>query len=202
MWPATDLSKKKNLIQKTANLPEAEKVEAVRNQEQHLRLAADKRDFYKNCCRETKESVAQHLEGVDFSLRREPCSYDGVVHYSYDYAQQLHYPSDLRQPGQIYFKTPQKCAIFGVCCKAVPRQVNFLIDASVLTGKGANSTISYVHYFFNRHGLGETDVQLHADNCGAQNKNSAFLYGRYVLQVAGCRLQFDYNWKTAGTKNN
>ena len=54
--------------------------------------------------------------------------------------------------------------------------VNFLIDESVLTGKGANSTISYVHYFFDRHGLGETEVQLHADNCGAQNKNSAF-YG-------------------------
>lgn len=101
---------------------------------------------------------------VDFSLRREPCSYDGVVHYSYDYAQQLHYPSDPFQPGPIYFKTPQKCAIFGVCCEAIPRQVNFLIDESVLTGKGANSTISYVHYFFDRHGLGKTEVQLHADN--------------------------------------
>ena len=22
------------------------------------------------------------------------------------------------------------------------------------------------------------------------------------LQVAGCRLKFNYNWKTAGTKNN
>ena len=26
--------------------------------------------------------------------------------------------------------------------------------------------------------------------------------GRYFLQVAGCRLKFNYNWKTAGTKNN
>ena len=25
-------------------------------------------------------------------------------------------------------------------------------------------------------------------------------FGRYFLQVAGCRLQFHYNWKTAGTK--
>ena len=24
-------------------------------------------------------------------------------------------------------------------------------------------------------------------------------YGRYFLQVAGCRLKFNYNWKTAGT---
>ena len=152
MRPATDLcwtcQKNNNLIQKTANLPEAEKVEAVRNQEQHLRLAAGEREFYKHCCQETKESVAQHLEGVDFSLRRKPCSYDGIVHYSYDYAQQLHYPSDPRQPGPIYFKTPRKCAIFRVCCEAVPRQVNFLIDESVLTGKGANSTISLLSLLF------------------------------------------------------
>ena len=162
MRPAMDLcwtcQKNNNLIQKTANLPEAEKVEGVRNQEQHLQLAAGERDFYENCCRETKESVAQHLEGVDFRLRREPCSYNGVVHYSYDHAQQLHYPLDPRRPGPIYFKTPRKCAIFGVCCEAIPRQVNFLIDESVLTGTGANSTISYVHYFFDRHGLGETEV--------------------------------------------
>lgn len=63
--PPTDLCwtflKNNNLIQKTANLPETENVEAVRNQEQHLRLAAGKRDFYKNCCWETKESVAKHL---------------------------------------------------------------------------------------------------------------------------------------------
>ena len=26
--------------------------------------------------------------------------------------------------------------------------------------------------------------------------------GGYILQVAGCRLKFNYNWKTAGTKNN
>ena len=34
----------------------------------------------------------------------------------------------------------------------------------MLTGKGANSTISYVHYFLGWHGLGETEVQLHANN--------------------------------------
>lgn len=42
----------------------------------------------------------------------------------------------------IYFKTPRKCALFGFCCQAIPHQVNFLIDENVLTGKGANSTIS------------------------------------------------------------
>ena len=90
MRPATDLGwtsqKNNNLIQKSANLPENQKVEAVRIQEEHLRLAAGERDFYKDCCRESKESVQQHLLEIDFTRRREPCSYQGMVHYSYDYA--------------------------------------------------------------------------------------------------------------------
>lgn len=59
MRPATDLcwtcQKNNNLIQKTANLPEAEKAESVRAQEQHLRLDAVERDFYKTCCEQSKK---------------------------------------------------------------------------------------------------------------------------------------------------
>ena len=36
-------------------------------------------------------------------------------------------------------------------------------------GKG-NSTISYVHDFFTSHGVGETDAQINADNCGGKTK--------------------------------
>ena len=173
-------------------------MEAVRIQEEHLRLAAGERDFYKECCRERKESVQQDFPEIDFTRRREPCSYQGTVHYSYDYAQQLHYPSDPLQPGPIYFKTPRKCAIFGVCCKAIPRQVNFLIDENVLTRKGANSTISYVHFYFERHGLGETKAQVHADNCGAQNKNSAFIWYYLWRVMSGLHEEINYNFLLPG----
>ena len=61
-------------------------------------------------------------------------------------------------------------------CEGVPRQVNYLIDEASTVGKGANATISYVHHFFARHGLGENDVHLHADNCAGQNKNNYFLW--------------------------
>ena len=67
----------------------------------------------------------------------------------------MHYPSD-----------PQ-CAIFGMCCEAIPRQlggwdqyqvacmhvsyyllqVNYLIVEAVNTGKGANNIISMLHHF-------------------------------------------------------
>ena len=62
-----------------------------------------------------------------------------------------------------------------MCCEAIPRQVNFLIDEGVLTGKCASSTISCIHYFFEWHGLAETFTQIHVHNCRAQNKNNALI---------------------------
>ncbi len=74
------------------------------------------------------------------------------------HAQQVHYPSDPMQPGPIFFLTPHKCSIFGVCCEPFPRQVNFLTDEASECGKGANIIISQLHYFFTHHGLGEKEV--------------------------------------------
>ena len=99
-----------------------------------------------------------------------------TVHYSFDYAQQVHYPSDPLQPGPIYFLTPRKCTVFGVNCEAIPRQVNFLTDEAGDCGKGANAVISRLHFFFEHHGLGEKHVHLHADNCSGQNKNNCMIH--------------------------
>jgi hypothetical protein len=38
-----------------------------------------------------------------------------TLHYSWDYAQQVHFPHHAQQVGPIYFKTPRKCNVFGVC---------------------------------------------------------------------------------------
>ena len=78
-----------------------------------------------------------------------------AFHYSFDYAQQVHFPSDPMQPSPIYFKKPRKCLVFGVCCEGLPQQVNFLIDEGVSCRKGANSVISYLPFF-------------NADNCSGQ----------------------------------
>ena len=102
-----------------------------------------------------------------------------TVHYSFDFAQQVHYPSNPLQPGPIYFLTPRKAAIFGICCEAIPRQVNFIIDEASDTGKGANTVVSLLDYFFEHYGLGETTVSLHADNCSRQNKNNTMV--KYLM---------------------
>ena len=45
--------------------------------------------------------------------------------------------SALRHPSKKKGITPthHKSAIFGVCCEAIPRQINFLIDEAFDTGK-------------------------------------------------------------------
>ena len=54
-------------------------------------------------------------------------------------------------------------------------QVNFLIDESFDTGKGANSFISMVHYYLEHHGLNTAHIHLNPDNCVGQNKNNAMI---------------------------
>lgn len=56
-------------------------------------------------------------------------------------------------------------------CEGIPCQVNFLIDEAASVGKGAHTTISYIHYDLEHYRLGEQHAHLHADNCAGQNKN-------------------------------
>ena len=60
-------------------------------------------------------------------------------------------------------------------CEGIPRQVNYQTDESGDCGKGANVVVSQLHHFFETHGLGETEVFLHADNCTGQNKNNCMV---------------------------
>ena len=54
--------------------------------------------------------------------------------------------------------------------------MNFLTDEAGDCGKGANTVISQLDFFFTQHGLGEKEVFLHADNCCGQNKNNCMLW--------------------------
>ena len=128
----------------------------------------------------------------------EPCSFQSMVHYSFDMAQQVHFPSNPLQPGPIYFLTPRKCALFGVCCEAVPRQINYLIDEAFDTGKGANTIVSLLHHFFQVHGLGESEVHLHADNCVGQNKNNTMLQYLLWRTIVGLHTKITLSFLVVG----
>ena len=150
--------------------------QAIRQAEQHLLEVTKERSLYKKAIDTAKESVQQAFSSSGQftppppAEKATPCSRSIEAHYSFDMAQQVFYPFDPLQPGPVYFLTPRKCAIFGVCNEAIPRQINYLIDEAVDCGKGANSIVSMLHHFFEVHGLGERNVHLHADNWGAKQK--------------------------------
>ena len=164
-------------ILRTANSSEGEKSTTIKTAEEHLRIVQVERSYYKTTCDDCQDKVHTHftvdgkLQLPALSSNLAPNSNDISVHYSFDYAQQVHFPSHPLQPGPIYFLTPRKCSVFGVHCEAIPRQVNFLTNEAGECGKGANNVTSRLH-FFDVHGLGETTVYLHADNCTGQNKNN------------------------------
>ena len=141
--------------------------------------------MYTSALEKAKASITTYFTSNDtFSppppLAQRPANTTPIVaHYSFDMAQQVFYPNDPLQPGPMYFLTPRKCAIFGVCCEAIPRQVNYLIDEAVDMGKGSNAIVSMLHHYLAHHGLGEKRVHLHADNCGGQNKNATMV--QYLL---------------------
>ncbi len=139
------------------------------------------RSYFRKAVKDCKDAVRGHFTTDEVFSPPAPGvivpsgSGPACVHYSFDFAQQVHYPQDPFQPGPTYFKTARKCAIFGVCCDGIPRQVNYLIDEASDTGKGANTVISLVHHFLGHHALGEVELLLHADNCSGQNKNNMFV---------------------------
>ena len=188
-----------NKLQRAANLSDREKSECLKAHQDHLNCAKSEREHYKNSCANSENAL--ETIGTETLLNREnraACSLNATVHYSFDYAQQVHYPSNPLQPGPIYFKTPRKCGIFGVMCEGLPRQVNFLIDEASSAGKGGNATISYVHYYFEHHELGETDVQLNADNCTGQNKNNYFLWYLAWRTIMELHSSITYSFLIAG----
>ena len=176
--PMSDLcwtcQKNNILVYRSANLAEAEKSERLQAQEAHLRRAEQQREVYRGMVKESREFL--EVAGIKELRESRPCTLSGSVHYSFDYAQQVHLPSNPLQPGPIYFLAPRKVGIFGVCCEGLPRQVNYLIDEAHMVSKGSNAVVSYLHHFFDTYGLGETDATLHCDNCAGQNKNNFVLW--------------------------
>ena len=177
--PATDLcwycQQRSVHMQRSVNLPTDKKSKAAKEMLDHLEDAAKERSLYNAVIQEVKVNLP---DGIYLGPHEE-CSFQGTVHYSFDFAQQVHYPSNPQQPGPIFFKTPRKCGLFGVSCEGLTKQVNFLLDESWDYGKGANTVISLLHFFFDNFGLGETEVHLHADNCCGQNKSNAMI--QYLL---------------------
>ena len=169
---------KKRLNQVASALDEnKEKKKAQIHKEalEHLKHTKKERLFYKANAKIANEYYRTIATKRNHQKLSKPNSKRIMAHYSWDFAQQLHYPFEDQQVGPIFFKTPRRAQLFGVCSEGIPRQYNYLIDEERFPGKNANTVISLLDHFFTNYGLGEKWVHLTADNCVGQNKNNALL---------------------------
>jgi len=169
---------KKRLNQLAATLDEQkEKKQAQLHRDaiEHLRLVKKERLFYQANAKVAHQYYRKLGLKTPHSMPRKPNSRPMMSHYSWDFAQQLHYPFEDQQVGPIFFKTPRKAQLFGICSEGIPCQYNYLIDEAHFLEKNANTVISLLDHFFANYGLGEKWVHLTADNCVGQNKNNALI---------------------------
>lgn len=124
----------------------------------HLDCAKRQREFYQKCCKmvDSKKDTTSTL----------------VV--SFDYAQNVSYPSSPQQVGSAYFKAARKCSIFGLHNEFTRIQTNYLLDEEFEIGKGPNAVISQIHNYFEMNAV--KNFVLFCDNCVAQNKNNAMIH--------------------------
>ena len=95
------------------NLEDEEKSEATRMMQDHLFMVTRQRPYYTTILREVKDALpAQVALGL-----HTPCSYQGTVHYSCDFAQKILYPSDPLQPGPISSRLQGNVVFWGSIVK-------------------------------------------------------------------------------------
>ena len=148
MTPTSDLcfTSQQNiqLIMKATHMPEAIRKQRYENAFQHLEIARTGRHYYRELCERAEAAWKAKLSDN---------TWVSTMHYSHDFAQQVHFPFDSQQTGPAYFKTARKCGIFGVCCEGKGEQVNYLIDEAENPGKGADCTISCLHHYLEKYGV-------------------------------------------------
>ncbi|MED6279015.1 hypothetical protein CHARACLAT_030169 [Characodon lateralis] len=104
--------------------PSERKTAEIKKQQGHLQLVQKERAVY-----EMTAACKKTCDDYQLSIGPSPPSSKKIrMHYSFDFAQQMHFASNPLQPGPMYFLTPRKCGLFGVSCEGLQKQGNFLID--------------------------------------------------------------------------
>ncbi|XP_052237936.1 uncharacterized protein LOC127849258 [Dreissena polymorpha] len=135
---------------------------------------------------------------MDKFLWAEPCSRDICYHYSWDFAQNVHFPHHAQQVGPIYFCSPRKCHVFGMCAEGSGKQVFYLIDEAELPEKGAESVVSLAHHHFQHFGVGEKHAEIHFDNAVGQNKNHTVIWYAMWRTLTGLHETMSLNCMITG----
>ncbi len=174
-----------------SRLSEEERLECIKSCADHLTTVQTERkaflDAIKVSRQNFKTSFLEKYQNVNgLKGKCSVMSYKKAIHLSFDYAQQIHIPTQPQQPGPLYFLVPYKVQIFGIMNDTDRTQLNYLIPEAVAVDKGSNSVISYLDQYLKHSTYGEAELLIHADNCVGQNKNHyviAYLMRRIVLKM-------------------
>ena len=143
-------------------------------------MAQLERDYYLHCIRKAEESLSNEVEPQ-------------YNHYTFDFAQGVQIPYHAGQVGALYFKSPLKVQVFGICNDGIKLQMNYLLDESQFIGlngsktHGPNAVIFTLDHCLDTNCLNESNCHFHADNCVGQNKN------RFVLGYMAWRIIKGFN---------
>ena len=192
MPPASDLcpicQDNATLTLQSANLSDDDETKLHVEAQDHLKSAKLQRAYHNESVKSSKPSMEK------VRLGKQSITEVLSLSYSFDHAQQIHYPSNPLQPGPLYFKTPRKCGVFGVCSEGENSQLNYLIDEAQACGEGANSIVSMVHHYLQFFAQSTRKICLQADNCIGQNKNNIITsYLAWRVRVClnhSCELNF------------
>ena len=145
-------------------LTEANNTTLMENFTRHVEVAQLKREYYLDCIHKAEESIANEVDPL-------------YGHYTFDFAQSVQVPYHAKQVGPLYFKSPLKVNLFGICNDGTKLQTNYIYDELQSIGQWFQSSrvILMLDHYFDIHSLNEPFCHLHADNCVGQNKN------RFVL---------------------
>ena len=159
------------------NLPEEEKSQCVQVRQPHLNSVQTERELYRKVCEKAKCSFEELEDQIDLEESHESCMLSTMRYI---------HPAIQCSPGLSSLKRCVNVLFLEWCAKAIPQQVNYLVDEASDVSKGANTTVSYVHHYFEHHALTETSAHLHADIYSGQNKNNYFMWylaWRTILQL-------------------
>lgn len=110
---------------KSKNIPDESKSLAIQAAQDHITLVWAEWSYYKTVCSDSAAVLKSRFTDAASSFaipRAGSCipglQHDGTVHYSFDFAQQVHYPSNPQQPGPITFLRQESVG----CMESVVRE--------------------------------------------------------------------------------
>ncbi|GES76155.1 hypothetical protein GLOIN_2v1484099 [Rhizophagus clarus] len=180
------------------------KLAVTENYLTHLNRAKQERDYYNaNITCAVEDSKCNPNTTKSEVLFK---TFEGSAHIAYDWAQNVQVPYSPQQIGSLFFKSPRKVHLFGVCnIGNFPHteQTNYVIDEAEMPddgkqGKGVNCTLSLVWHAIQKYNCGEKKLIITCDNCVGQNKNNYSLFFYSWLIDRGMYDEVELNFMIPG----